>query len=506
MAYKSVNIFLSDWFDYSFNYPTGITILNDEIYIVDSQNHLVKVFDLSGVFQRQFSSTLSYPENITTDGTYLYISDWANHRIVQLDSTGSVINTFGSIGTGNSNFTYPRGIYYKDGLLYIADTQNSRIKIHQTDGTFIAEITGLNFPEGVTVIDENIVVSNSGDKNLKFYDINTLNLLLTTTIDFEYPTQVKETDGILTVCDKQANRLVFIDSDGNYIDESLTALNFPSDIVYYDGYLYVPNYSTQLVRIFEFTVTDSYPKYAQRLLKLTKQLYPIARAWIMRKDSIFEKIHEALAYSESRVRQTIEEIRYSLIPDNDVFSDADATNWERALGLYNQSVVSLATRKETIYRKMRHPGTILGRQNYLYIQGQLQAAGFDCYVHENRFGDPPAIYEFISAIYNEVRYGEVVYGYDGGSFADFQPVANYIDETKDAGYDPGNAQHQRYLFFIGGASFPDPAPIQQERRAEFRELILRLKPAHTAVGLLLADYVPFDGIGYDIIEDTLQIA
>ena len=142
MAYKSVNIFLSDWFDYSFNYPTGITILNDEIYVVDCQNNLVKVFDLSGTFQRQFSGTLNFPENITNDGTYLYVTDWANHRIVQLNSTGSVINTFGSIGTGNSNFTYPRGIYYKDGLLYIADTQNSRIKIHQTDGTFIAEITG----------------------------------------------------------------------------------------------------------------------------------------------------------------------------------------------------------------------------------------------------------------------------------------------------------------------------------------------------------------------------
>lgn len=503
--YNNVNIFLDSVFSDSLNYPTGMCILNDEIYIIGRQDSQVNVYNLSGVFQRSFSSTLYFPEYISNDGTNLYITDSGNHRITKHQPDGTLLDNFGSSGSGNNNFFYPKGIYYYDNKLFIADTQNNRVKIHQTDGTYITEITGFNLPEGVCVANDYIIVSNSGEDKIEFYDIGTYNFIRETNIDFEHPTQIKETNGILTVCDNQANRIIFVDFDALFISESSTALNFPSDIYYLDDKLYVLNYSTSIIAIFEFTITTDYPKFTDKLIKLTKQLYPIARAWIMRKNSTFEKIHEAFAYSESRAREAITGIFDSLIPDNDNFNIDDAANWERALGIYNRSNVNLATRKDVIYRKMRHPGNVLGRQNYLYIQGQLQAAGFDCYVHENRFGDPPEIYPFISAIYNLVIYGEVTYGFEGGDFSDFEPVANYVDETKDAGYEPGNAQHQRYLFFIGGETFPDAAYIQEERRAEFRELILRLKPAHTAVGLLLADYVPFEGIGYDIIGDTLRV-
>lgn len=489
---KVVNIFLSSFFSDDLNYPTGICILNDEIYEVDGQNNRVKVYNLSGVLQRSFTSTLSFPEFITTDGTYLYITDSGNNRITKHQPDGTLIDSFGSYGTGNDEFAFPKGIIYYDGKLFIADTQNDRIKIHLPDGTFVAEIIGFYLPEGVCIANDNIIVSDTGNNCIKFLDLATHNLLITTDFELSFPNQVKETNGILTLCEKNNNRIIFIDFYGKFISDFAIGMNFPSDIFYQNDKIYLINYETGLTSIYEFTVIDEYPKFAAKLLKLTKQLYPIARAWIMKKGSFFEKIHEALAYSESRTRETLLSILTSIIPDNDSFTAEDALNFERGYGLYKQPSINLETRKEAILRKMKHPGTVLGRQSYLYIQGQLQEAGFDCYVHENRFGDPPAIFEFISAIYGSIFYGEVPYGYNGGDFSQFEPVANHIDESKDAGYLPGNQQHQRYIFFIGGEIFPNPCYIEDTRKKEFRELILRLKPAQTVVGLLLAEYIEID--------------
>ena len=46
---------------------------------------------------------------------------------------------------------------------------------------------------------------------------------------------------------------------------------------------------------------------------------------------------------------------------------------------------SLAVRKAAIARKLGQPGRVKARQSYLYLQKQLQDAGFDVYVYENRF-------------------------------------------------------------------------------------------------------------------------
>src|SRR5690606_32537660 len=80
-------------------------------------------------------------------------------------------------------------------------------------------------------------------------------------------------------------------------------------------------------------------------------------------------------------------IQDAQLPDNDGFTADDATDWERRLGMIYSPLVPLADRKLAILRKMNHPGTIKARQNWLYVEGQLRAAGFDVYVHENRFDD-----------------------------------------------------------------------------------------------------------------------
>jgi hypothetical protein len=225
----------------------------------------------------------------------------------------------------------------------------------------------------------------------------------------------------------------------------------------------------------------------RNFVRLAKQLYPTGRAWILKKTSTFHKFHEALAVSENNYYQALQGILNSILPDNDNFSEEDAENWERALGMYINPDVSLNDRKLAILRKIKHPGDIPARQHYLYIEGQLRDAGFDVYVHKNIVpaSNPPVVFNPIVPIYGGFNYAGNVYGNTGSTYT---LIANHVDEILDENYSIGGYDNLRATFFIGGATWQSYANVPIERKGEFRELILKLKPAQT-VGFLLINYI-----------------
>ena len=126
-----------------------------------------------------------------------------------------------------------------------------------------------------------------------------------------------------------------------------------------------------------------------KIKKLGKTLYPTGRAFKIPFGGVFDKLNSALSESEQRAFDDAVSILDSALPDNNNFTTGDATDWERRLGLITNPSVPLSDRKLAIIRKMRHPGNIPARQNFLYLQGQLQDAGFDVFVFENIFPTTP---------------------------------------------------------------------------------------------------------------------
>ncbi|MCJ7802753.1 MAG: NHL repeat-containing protein [Candidatus Marinimicrobia bacterium] len=495
-----------------FNYPSGICIANNKIYQVDKQNNRVKIHNLNGNYVSSFgtygsgNTNFSFPEFIISDGVHLFITDSANHRIKKHDLNGVYVAQFGTRGSGNDQFDYPMAITIYNDLLYIADKQNGRAKVHQKDGTYISEIGGFNFLEGITNINDKIVISDSGNKKVKYYTA-LLNFLFDANTTFSYPTSVKEINGVLCVTERQDSMIVFLDDLGNKLSEigskgsGQDQFFFPYDSFFNNDFLYISDSANHRIKIFDITIEQDVPIYADELLEQTKQLYPTGRAWWMKKNSIFEKVHLGLAYSESRALSAIRELLDSIIPDNDNFDDVDAFRWERALGLFQQPSISLDDRKAAILRKMQYPGSVPARQHYLFVQGELQKAGFNVYVHENRFGDPPSVLNLGASLYGQVKYGQATYGAGGVTGT---RIANHIEESKDAAFNFGSTVNLRATFFIGGKIFPNRANVHIERKSEFRELILRLKPAQTA-GSLLIDYGTFEGIGFDEIGVNMEV-
>ena len=71
----------------------------------------------------------------------MYVSDSGNGRVQIFDGEGKFIRAFGSKGSGPKQFSGAGGIAASRGLVYVADTGNSRVQALTADGVFMAQIS-----------------------------------------------------------------------------------------------------------------------------------------------------------------------------------------------------------------------------------------------------------------------------------------------------------------------------------------------------------------------------
>ena len=85
------------------------------------------------------SDCLSSPFGITVSPEGLiYICDSGNHRVTVHDGEGKFLFTFGSEGSGPGCFNKPRGVACgSDGLMYVTDQSNERVCVWSKKGEFV---------------------------------------------------------------------------------------------------------------------------------------------------------------------------------------------------------------------------------------------------------------------------------------------------------------------------------------------------------------------------------
>ena len=115
---------------------------------------------------------------ITVDKTHIYAGDHYNHKIVKIEKSSMTrnvfISSFGSVGSGTTNFNIIYQIAQDDKNLYICDFGNNRIKVHKkSDLSFVNSFgslgqsaTSFHNPTGVAVDDNNLFVGNDGNYNI----------------------------------------------------------------------------------------------------------------------------------------------------------------------------------------------------------------------------------------------------------------------------------------------------------------------------------------------------
>ena len=124
--------------DGQFHNPKGISVDRaGNVYVAETINHRVQVFDSNGRFLRKWGSEgsgdgqFNRPTGIAIDRAgNVYVADRDNHRVQVFDSNGRFQRKWGSEGSGNGQFDRPRYVAV-DGAwnVYVSDSGNHRVQV-----------------------------------------------------------------------------------------------------------------------------------------------------------------------------------------------------------------------------------------------------------------------------------------------------------------------------------------------------------------------------------------
>jgi len=93
----------------------------------------------------QDNERLCNPEGVAIDSAgRLYVADTENHRVQIFDGSGAYLSTLGdtgTCGTGNYQLCYPRAVAVDGaGRLHVADAGNHRIQIYDSGQNYLATL------------------------------------------------------------------------------------------------------------------------------------------------------------------------------------------------------------------------------------------------------------------------------------------------------------------------------------------------------------------------------
>jgi len=137
----------------------------------------------------KISGQLNKPSDVSVSKNGLiYVVDGVNNKIKIFDKNGSFVSSFGKQGSGRGEFSQPLGIDLDDaGKVYIADSGNQRVQIFSATGGFVDEIKlpasnghGAD-PTDVAIdnVNNKCYISDNDNHRILAYDLAKLTLIKT---------------------------------------------------------------------------------------------------------------------------------------------------------------------------------------------------------------------------------------------------------------------------------------------------------------------------------------
>lgn len=161
-----------------FNRPSYTAMHDRNIYIADTNNGRIAVFNYNGKYAYEFGTSgpgkLVYPVSICFDEKKIYVADIGTKKIHSFSSDGKFIGFF-----GDKVLQEPNSIFYKDEKYFVIDNKGMKIRILDQAGSELksfgkkgTEAGEFYFPYTVYVTDENeIYVADSNNNRIQVFDL-----------------------------------------------------------------------------------------------------------------------------------------------------------------------------------------------------------------------------------------------------------------------------------------------------------------------------------------------
>lgn len=156
--------------------PIGLDVDGaGNVYVVDNRTRYVQVYDGNGKYLRTLGGPTWFarPSGIAVDaeGARVYVVDTGGvtneefHRVRVFDAkTGKHLFDIGKRGTEPGQFNLPRDITIgKDGMLYVVDGGNFRVQLFKPDGSFVKVFGGVGRQGGMFSRPKEAAVDGEGN-------------------------------------------------------------------------------------------------------------------------------------------------------------------------------------------------------------------------------------------------------------------------------------------------------------------------------------------------------
>jgi DNA-binding beta-propeller fold protein YncE len=157
--------------------PTGIQIIGGKLYVTDTEQHKVLIYDLNGTYIGEFgkrgdgNGEFNYPVQLAGRDT-LAVVDALNYRIERFTGQGAFVGAFGSQGNVTGTFASPKAVAFdSDGNLYVTDALMDNFQIFNPVGQLLLVVGKQGARSGEFMSPGGICI----DAQDRIYIVDTLN-------------------------------------------------------------------------------------------------------------------------------------------------------------------------------------------------------------------------------------------------------------------------------------------------------------------------------------------
>lgn len=192
----------------SFNYPTGLSLIGNSLYIVDRNNHSIRKVDLEKKIVTLFSGTgekgdevvhdsiapvtsFSYPSDLSKEGNLLYVSNTGFNQFLKIDTnSGKIESLFPQYKDmkNTNNFFSKMGLHHIGNTIYFTDSGASALKsitsdVYSKTKILIGNKKGeygdldgdstlarLQFPKSIFAKNNKVFISDTLNHKIKVFD------------------------------------------------------------------------------------------------------------------------------------------------------------------------------------------------------------------------------------------------------------------------------------------------------------------------------------------------
>lgn len=142
-----------------FSFPYGLAVdSRGQIYVADLYNGVVAIYDGAGRFVKNFAEEADgkkpfvRPAGLFLSGNNLYVTDVGLSQVLVFDANSErKLLEIGKKGVAPGQLNSPNFVMVNSGKVYVVDTGNDRVQVFDEQGRFLQTVNGSKDGKGETV-------------------------------------------------------------------------------------------------------------------------------------------------------------------------------------------------------------------------------------------------------------------------------------------------------------------------------------------------------------------